>query len=78
MERNYGARPGVADFVFVFPPDGRAKFLELKRSLSGRPSPAQLAFKAEALGAGADYAILDEIDDILNLLRAWGVLRPTA
>ncbi len=71
--KSLGVRPGVADLAFVLP-GGRAAFLELKRS-RGRLSPAQETFAAECQRSGALHAIASNIDDALERLRGWGVLK---
>jgi len=70
--KSLGMRPGVADLVLCR--DGRAYFLEVKAK-GGKPEESQLAFSADALLAGCDYACVDNIDDALVILSRWGLIR---
>ena len=69
--KKMGLRSGVADLVFV--KDGRTYFLELKRRL-GKQSANQLFFEADAIRAGAEYAVAHSFDEAVNVLKAWGIL----
>lgn len=71
--KGLGVRPGVADFALVLP-GGRAAFLELKTP-TGRPSPEQRVFRADAEAAGALYAIARTPEEVQTILSSWGVLR---
>ena len=73
--KRMGVRPGVADLVFITPPNGEAHFLELKAD-GGRPSDAQLMFADACESAGAAYAIAWDIDAALSVLEAWRVIKP--
>jgi hypothetical protein len=69
--RRMGLRSGVADMVIV--KDGRAYFLEMKRRL-GKQSANQLEFEADAIRAGAEYAVAHSFDEALKILKNWEVL----
>jgi hypothetical protein len=69
--RRMGLRSGVADLVIV--KDGRAYFLEMKRRL-GKQSANQLEFEADAIRAGAEYAVAHSFDEALKILKNWEVL----
>ena len=69
--KKMGLRSGVADLVIV--KDGRVYFLELKRRL-GKQSANQLVFEADAIRAGADYAVAHSFDEAVNTLKAWGII----
>lgn len=66
-----GLRTGAADLLICR--DGQAFFLELKKK-GEKPRKSQIAFAADCLIAGCDYAVADGIDDALKLLTAWGLL----
>lgn len=70
--KRMGLRPGVADMVFV--KDGRAYFLEMKRR-TGKQSTSQLFFEADAIKAGASYAVAHSIDEAINQLKAWKIVK---
>ena len=70
--KRMGVRAGAADLLFVragAPP----LFLELKTS-RGTQSQSQRAFEAQAITAGAQYAIVRSIDEALALLWERGFL----
>jgi hypothetical protein len=69
--RRMGLRSGVADLVIV--KDGRVYFLEMKRRL-GKQSANQLEFEADAIRAGAEYAVAQSFDEALKILKNWEVL----
>jgi hypothetical protein len=69
--RRMGLRSGVADLVIV--KDGRVYFLEMKRRL-GKQSANQLEFEADAIRAGAEYAVAHSFDEALKILKNWEVL----
>lgn len=64
-----GVHPGFADLVVLC--DGRALFLELK-SLKGRLSPAQEAFRDAVLAQGFGWALVRSLDDALEALANQG------
>ena len=60
-----GVHPGFADLIVLC--DGRVLFLELK-SLKGRLSPAQEAFRDAVLAQGFGWALVRSLDDALGAL----------
>jgi hypothetical protein len=64
-----GVHPGFADLVVLC--DGRMLFLELK-SLKGRLSPAQEAFRDAVLAQGFGWALVRSLDDALGALADHG------
>jgi hypothetical protein len=60
-----GVHPGFADLVLLC--DGRVLFLELK-SLKGRLSPAQEAFRDAVLAQAFGWALVRSLDDALEAL----------
>ena len=64
-----GVHPGFADLVVLC--DGRALFLELK-SLKGRLSPAQEAFRDAVVLQGFGWALVRSLDDALGALAGNG------
>jgi hypothetical protein len=75
--KRMGVRAGVADLVFILPPNGEACFLELKAD-GGRPSDSQLQFATDCESAGAAYAIAWDLEHALTMLEAWRVIKPEA
>jgi len=69
--KRMGLLPGVADLIFI--KEGRAYFLELKRT-KGKQSANQLIFEADAIRAGALYAVVYSFDDAVLKLMAWGII----
>lgn len=68
-----GTKPGWPDLIFVSP-EGIFHGLELKREGTGRLSPAQRAFRDRCLERGWFYAVADNLNDALTVLRSWGVI----
>ena len=64
-----GVHPGFADLIVLC--DGRVLFLELK-SLKGRLSPAQEAFRDAVLALGFGWALVRSLDDALGALADHG------
>ena len=64
-----GVHPGFADLVILC--GGRVLFLELK-SLKGRLSPAQEAFRDAVLAQGFGWALVRTLDDALRALADHG------
>jgi hypothetical protein len=64
-----GVHPGFADLMVLS--DGRVLFLELK-SLRGRLSPAQAAFRDAVLAQGFGWALVRSIDEALGALADHG------
>ncbi|MET0653679.1 MAG: hypothetical protein ABWY63_14305 [Hyphomicrobiaceae bacterium] len=71
-----GVKPGVSDFVFVRPPDGRFHALELKRR-GHKPTPAQTLFGTMVRNAGGQWHWVDCYPDAIAILQQWGVLPKT-
>jgi len=69
--KRMGLRSGVADLVII--KEGRVFFLELKRRL-GKQSANQLVFEADAIRAGADYAVAHSFDEAVNILKSWEII----
>jgi hypothetical protein len=73
-----GVNPGFADLMVLCA--GRALFLELK-SLKGRLSPAQVAFRDAVLAQGFGWTLVRSLDDALGALADHGfttrVLNPS-
>lgn len=72
--KRMGVRPGVADFLFVLPPEGRLYAMELKAPKDGRLSESQKQFREHLTGAGGEYAIARTPDEAITTLKNWGVL----
>ena len=60
-----GVHPGFADLMVLC--DGRLLFLELK-SLKGRLSPSQEAFRDTVVAQGHGWALVRSLDDALGAL----------
>ena len=65
-----GVHPCFADLVILC--DGRVLFLELK-SLKGRLSPAQEAFRDAMKAQGFGWALVQSLDDALGALADHGL-----
>lgn len=64
-----GLKAGWPDFVFVMP-NGIAAFLELKAT-SGRFTPAQKAFRDQAVSHGAWWAEARSLAEVEDILHRW-------
>jgi hypothetical protein len=64
-----GVHPGFADLIVLCA--GRVLFMELK-SLKGRLSPAQEAFRDAVLAQGFGWALVRSLDDALGALADHG------
>ena len=64
-----GVHPGFADLMVLC--DGRVLFLELK-SLKGKLSPDQEAFRDAVLAQGHGWALVRSLDDALGALADHG------
>src|SRR5262245_11721224 len=71
--RGLGVTRGCPDLLIVL--EGRAHFLELKAP-RGRVSAAQHECHKALRAAGATAAVANNIDEALELLGSWQVLRP--
>ena len=72
MLKAAGTKAGVPDILLLA--NGRLFGLELKAD-RGRISPAQLHTHAEMRAAGATIGVATGIDEALELLGIWGLLR---
>lgn len=70
--KKMGLLPGAFDMLFVLP-NGLAAYLEFK-SEKGRLSTSQIAFRDTLITLGIPYAVVNNIDQALLVLRGWGVL----
>lgn len=70
-----GTRPGAPDLVIV--KDGRFHGLEIKTE-RGRVSSAQETMMAELQAAGALVSVAHGLDEALETLERWGLIRPSA
>lgn len=71
-----GLRSGVADLIFIV--DRIAHYLELKApgtNLDKARSENQIAFGNDCRACGVSYAVANNIDDAIQILNSWGVLR---
>lgn len=68
-----GVRPGSPDMFFMLD-SGKTGWLELKTK-KGSLSPAQREFRDKALALGHLWAVVNNIDDAIHTLSAWGVFR---
>lgn len=67
---NMGLVAGVGDLSFVW----RGQYHEIEVKAPGnRPSRAQDARQADLWSAGARYAVVYSLDDLQDVLRAWGI-----
>ena len=74
--KTQGLLPGVADLCIIIP-RGRPHFLELKAE-GGRLSVEQMAFADCCRLSRVPYAVSDNIEDAICVLRSWGVLQDEA
>ena len=70
-----GIHPGFSDLMI--PCEGRVLFLELK-SVKGRLSPAQEAFRDAVTAQGVGWALVRSFDDALGALADHGHTTPGA
>ena len=70
--KSMGMITGVPDFVFVWADGGG--WIELKAE-SGRLSPSQKDYKEWATATCSRYAVCRTLDDVVEKLLEWGVLR---
>jgi hypothetical protein len=73
--RGMGVKAGVPDLMLVS--QGRAYFLELKRE-GGKLSTEQKVVHAELRRAGAVVDTAYGLDEALDVLEAWGLIRAAA
>ena len=70
--KGLGVRAGVPDIIIIH--SGKCYALELKAS-KGRVSPTQRAMMAEFNDAGITTAVATGMDEAIDQLRDWGVIR---
>lgn len=70
--KRMGLRPGAADLCVIVA--SKTSFLELK-SAKGKQSPDQKDFEADAIAAGCNYVVANNIGDALAALQSWGAIR---
>jgi hypothetical protein len=73
--KSFGVLPGVSDLVLV--QKGKAFFLELKAP-KGRLSESQIIFQSAVNSAGCCASTAYGIDEALDILNRWGLIRPEA
>jgi hypothetical protein len=69
-----GMEAGEPDLYFVIA--GHYYGLELKNGKKGVQSPVQKDREKRTFASGGTYSIARDIDQALELLEAWGALRP--
>lgn len=71
-----GVQRGMADYLFIIPPNGTVGQLELKRPVaSSRQSPEQRDWQARVTAAGGLYAVCRSLPEVIGTLRAWDLVR---
>lgn len=78
--RRMGLTSGVSDLVIVIPNLTRGinvLFLELKAK-GGKATDNQLAFRDAAIDAGAHWALADNIETAISILREYGAIKNVA
>lgn len=70
MFKVMGVRAGVADFVFVLPPHGRAAAIELKIP-PNKPTPEQVEFASDVLASGGLSGVAYNLDQFIELVTSW-------
>lgn len=66
--KKMGVRPGCADLEYVTPA-GKIVFIELKTA-AGRQSKSQKIFEAAAIKHNAEYHIIRDVQQFINLIRS--------
>lgn len=72
--KRMGVRAGLPDFLLLI--TGRLYGLELKRERGAAISPAQREMHAALISAGAIVATARGLDEVLEILTAWGAFKP--
>jgi hypothetical protein len=72
--KRMGTKAGVADFLFISPPNGLFHALELKRG-NLKPTPEQLEFLHQVKAAGGKANWCNSFDGAVAVLKHWGALR---
>lgn len=89
--RLMGMRPGVADLTYLYNDNGiKLLFVELKRPTTykmgkrgkkiinqrgGTQSPGQIVFQADVEAVGANYHLIDNLDDFIALMKQYNLVR---
>jgi hypothetical protein len=68
-----GIIDGVPDLFVLY--RGRVYLIEIKKPLTGVLSEAQEMVLAAATLAGVPVAVVDNVDDLMRVLDAWGIPR---
>lgn len=71
--KSLGVIAGVPDLLLIYA--GKTYGLELKAAKGGRLSPAQIRTQEQMRQAGAIVATASGINDALNQLELWGLLK---
>jgi len=71
--RRMGAKPGIADFIFVGRPCATVYAYELKRFCK-KPTEEQLQWGAQIIAAGGCWAWGDTFDHAITTWKDWGIL----
>ena len=71
--KSLGVIAGVPDLLLIF--SGKTYGLELKAAKGGRLSPAQIRTQEQMRQAGAIVATATGIDEALQQLESWGLLK---
>ncbi len=70
--KKMGMTPGVSDLIIGH--EGKMYCIEVKNE-TGRQSKVQGYFQAKAEGTRIPYAIARSVDDVVELLKLWGVIK---
>ncbi len=70
--KKMGLTPGVSDLCIV--KDGKIYFLEVKNE-KGKQSEKQIIFEENAIRCGAPYAVVRSLDEAIDQLVFWEVVR---
>lgn len=73
--KGMGTKPGIPDVIIIH--QGRTYALELKAK-GGRLSDRQLMAITAMADAGAATCVANGLDEALEALECWGILRGTA
>lgn len=75
--KGLGQKAGVSDLVIIYRSTGglpKTAFVELKAP-KGVLSPAQHGFADWCERLGFEYHVIRELDEVINLVEAWGLVR---
>ena len=68
--KHMGLRPGAPDLIII--KAGRAYLLEMKAE-HGKQSISQVEFEADAIRAGAKYAVAHSFDEAKKIIEEWAI-----